>query len=118
MQVTLSNFIKKSDRVNTQGYVEYLNDKSVTRCNISTYLSFVTIIAKRDILTEIFPVPGSPITTNIGSLIDNEQGLGREAGNNGFTKGGVWGAGLPTSMGLQLVDRLLGYRSCWNIKSI
>ena len=111
MQVTLSNFIEKSDRVNTRGYVEHLNDKSATGCNTSTYLSFVTITAKRDTLTEILPVPGSPITTNIGPLIDNERGLERGADDKGFTKGGVWGAGLPASTGSQLVDRLLGCRS-------
>jgi len=100
-----------SRRVNTQGFTERLNGKSVTGYNTSTHLGFVTITAKRDTLTEILPVPGGPITTRIGPLIDNERGSERGADDKGFTKGGVWGAGLPAAMGSQLVDRLLGCRS-------
>jgi len=80
MQITLSNFVnfvEKNDRVNTRGFTERLNDKSVTGYNMSTYLGFITITAKRDKLTEILPVPGSPITTSIEPLIDNERGLER-----------------------------------------
>jgi len=109
MQIALSN---SSRRVNTRGLTERLNDKSINGYNISTYLGFITIAAKRDTLTEILPVPGGPITASIGPLIGNERGLERGADDNGFAEGGVWGAGLPASMGLQLVDRLLGCSSC------
>jgi len=62
---------------------------------------------------EVFPVPDGPITRSIGSLIDNERGSesGADDKSLGFAKDGVWGAGLPASMGSQLVDRLLGCRS-------
>jgi len=102
MQITLSkfvNFVEKNDRVNTRGFAERLNDKSVTGYNISTYLGFVTIAAKRDTLTEILPVPGGQITTSIGPLIDNERGLERGADDEGFAEGGF--------IGFQLADRLL-----------
>jgi len=56
---------------------------------------------------EVFPVPDGPITRSIASLIDNERGSERGVD----VKDGVWGAGLPASMGSQLVDRLLRYRS-------
>jgi len=68
-----------SRRVNTQGFTEHLNGKSVTGYNASTYLGFVTITAKRDTLTEILPVPGRPIITSIRPLIDNERGSERGA---------------------------------------
>jgi len=71
----------------------------VTKYNISTYLGFVTITAKKDILTEILPVPGSQITTSIGSLINNKRDLEREANDEGFAESGF--------IGFQLADRLL-----------
>jgi len=94
MQITLSsfvNFIEKNDRVNTRGFAEYLNNKSVTGYNTSTYLGFVTITSKRDMLTEILPVPGGSITQSIRPLIDNERGLERGADDEGFAEGGFWG---------------------------
>ena len=102
MQITLSefvNFIEKNDRVNTRGFAERLNDKSMTGYNTSTYFGFVTITAKRDTLTEIFPVPGSSITRSIRSLIDNERGLERGADDEGFSGSGF--------IGFQLADRFL-----------
>jgi len=110
MQITLSNFVnfvEKNDRVNTRGFTERLNDKSVTGYNMSTYLGFITITAKRDKLTEILPVPGSPITTSIEPLIDNERGLERGADDMDLLKVDS-GALLPASIGFQLADRLLG----------
>ena len=53
MQITLSefvNFVEKNDKVNTRGYVERLNNKSTTGCNISTYLGLVSNTTKRDAL--------------------------------------------------------------------
>ena len=60
---------------------------------------------------EVFPVPDGPITRSIASLIDNERDSERGVDDKGFAKDGVWGAGLPASMGSQLVDRLLRCRS-------
>ena len=60
---------------------------------------------------EFFPVPDGPITRSIASLIDNERGSERGVDVKGFAKDGVWGEGLPASMGSQLVDRLLRCRS-------
>jgi len=91
MQITLSsfvNFVKNNDRVNTRGFAEYLNDKSVTGYNTSTYLGFVAITSKRDTLTEILPVPGGSITRSIRPLINNERGLERGADDDGFAEGG------------------------------
>ena len=50
-----------------------------------------------------FSYADGPITRSIASLIDNERGSERGVDD----KDGVWGAGLPASMGSQLVDRLL-----------
>jgi len=49
-------------------------------------LGSVTITAKKDTLIEILPVPGSQITTSIRLLIDNKQGLEREADDEGFAE--------------------------------
>ena len=60
---------------------------------------------------ELFPVPDGPFTRSIASLIDNERDSERGVDDKGFAKDGVWGAGLPASIGSQLVDRLLRCRS-------
>jgi len=54
-----------------------------------------------DTLTEILPVPGNQIITSIGPLINNKQGLEREADNEGFAESGF--------IGFQLADKLLSY---------
>ena len=54
-----------------------------------------------------FSYADGPITRSIASLIDNERGSERGVDD----KDGVWGAGLPASMGSQFVDRLLRCRS-------
>jgi len=71
----------------------------VTGYNISIYLGSVTITAKKDTLIEILPVPGSQITTSIRLLIDNKQGLEREADDEEFAE--------SKFIGFQLADRLL-----------